>query len=145
MRGRKAQRRLLRVPAADGKPEVYERTVAKRWRIHEAIWRDGAIAGRKIARNARSGDALVLCTAHGGWIMTSPDVSADERSPRHHTRAMQQRLQQEIDHLRADIAKVDEPQLKAMFETSAEVLGGLMSAFRDYERKNEAAWEPSRH
>jgi hypothetical protein len=36
--------------------------------------------------------------------------------------------------------KVDEPQLKAMFETSAEVLGGLIKAFRDYEQKNESAW-----
>jgi hypothetical protein len=44
------------------------------------------------------------------------------------------------DHLREDIAKVDEPQLKAMFETSAEVLGGLLKAFSDYEKKNEAAW-----
>jgi hypothetical protein len=33
-----------------------------------------------------------------------------------------------------------EPQLKAMFETSAEVLGGLIKAFRDYEQKNESAW-----
>ena len=36
--------------------------------------------------------------------------------------------------------KVDEPQFKAMFETSAEVLPGLAKAFDDYERKNEAAW-----
>ncbi len=34
---------------------------------------------------------------------------------------------------------MDEPQLKAMFETSAEVLTGLAKAFEDYERKNEAA------
>ena len=39
---------------------------------------------------------------------------------------------------RADGARVDEPQLKAMFETSAEVL--LVKAFGDYKRKNEAAW-----
>jgi hypothetical protein len=44
-------------------------------------------------------------------------------------------------HLREDVVKVDEPQLKAMFETSAEVLGGLSKAFEDYERKNEAAWK----
>jgi len=35
---------------------------------------------------------------------------------------------------------VDEPQLKAMFETAAEVLGGLKKAFSDYERKNDSAW-----
>lgn len=27
-----------------------------------------------------------------------------------------------------------------MFETSAEVLGGLLKAFSDYEKKTEAAW-----
>jgi uncharacterized membrane-anchored protein YhcB (DUF1043 family) len=53
---------------------------------------------------------------------------------------MQKRLQEVKDHLRQDIEKVDEPQLKAMFETSAEVLGGLIKAFRDYEQKNESAW-----
>jgi hypothetical protein len=53
---------------------------------------------------------------------------------------MQPRLTEIIGHLREDVEKVDEPQLKAMFETSAEVLGGLVKAFRDYERKNEAAW-----
>jgi hypothetical protein len=53
---------------------------------------------------------------------------------------MQKRLQEIKDHLREDIDKVDEPQLKAMFETAAEVLGGLIKAFRDYEQKNESAW-----
>ena len=53
---------------------------------------------------------------------------------------MQVRLQETIDHLREDIDKVDELQLKAMFETGAEVLGGLKKAFSDYEQKNEAAW-----
>ena len=53
---------------------------------------------------------------------------------------MQQPMQEINDHLREDIEKVDEPQLKAMFETSAEVLGGLIKAFQDYEQKNESAW-----
>ncbi|KUM27789.1 hypothetical protein AU467_15515 [Mesorhizobium loti] len=67
-------------------------------------------------------------------------ASEDDRNPRHHTRNMQARLQETMDHLRADILKVDEPQLRAMFETAAEVLGGLKKAFSDYEKKNEAAW-----
>ncbi|TJV13386.1 MAG: hypothetical protein E5Y07_31885 [Mesorhizobium sp.] len=53
---------------------------------------------------------------------------------------MQAILQETMDHLRDDIGKVDEPQLKAMFETAAEVLGGLKKAFSDYEQKNEKAW-----
>ena len=66
--------------------------------------------------------------------------SAADRDPKHHTQKMQKRLQETMDHLREDIEKVDEPQLKAMFETSAEVLGGLIKAFIDYEKKNESAW-----
>jgi uncharacterized membrane-anchored protein YhcB (DUF1043 family) len=67
-------------------------------------------------------------------------ASTANRDPRHHTQKMQKELQKIKDHLREDIEKVDEPQLKAMFETAAEVLGGLMKAFRDYEEKNESAW-----
>jgi hypothetical protein len=67
-------------------------------------------------------------------------VSQPERDPRHHTQQMKARLQEIIDHLREDIRKVDEPQLKAMFETAAEVLAGLKKAFTDYEEKNESAW-----
>lgn len=67
-------------------------------------------------------------------------VSQTDRDPRYHTRQMKTRLQEITNHLREDIDKVDEPQLKAMFETSAEVLTGLMKAFSDYEQKNESAW-----
>jgi hypothetical protein len=63
-----------------------------------------------------------------------------DRDPRHHTVKMQGRLQELVDRLRADTGEVDEPQLKAMFETSAEVLLGLKKAFSDYEQKNENAW-----
>jgi hypothetical protein len=67
-------------------------------------------------------------------------MSATQSDPRHHTQKMKARLQEDIAHLREDIRKVDEPQLKAMFETAAEVLTGLAKAFDDYEHKNEAAW-----
>jgi hypothetical protein len=52
-----------------------------------------------------------------------------ERAPKYHTLKMQGRLQELGDHLRADIEHVDEPKLKAMFETAAEVLDGLQKAF----------------
>ena len=67
-------------------------------------------------------------------------ANAADRDPRHHVQKMQKALHDIRTHLRQDIAKVDEPQLKAMFETSAEVLGGLEKAFKDYEQKNESAW-----
>jgi hypothetical protein len=62
------------------------------------------------------------------------------RNPQHHTQKVSARFQELIDHLRSDIEKIDDPRAKAMFETSAEVLGGLQKAFRDYEQKNEPAW-----
>ena len=64
--------------------------------------------------------------------MSSP---GDRRDPCHHTRKMRQRLNDTIGHLRQDI-----DMFKAMFETSAEVLGGLVKAFQDYEQRNEGAW-----
>ena len=67
-------------------------------------------------------------------------ASASGKNPLHHTQNMKKRLTETQTHLREDIDKVDEPQLKAMFETSAEVLGGLIKAFGDYEKKNEPAW-----
>jgi hypothetical protein len=68
-------------------------------------------------------------------------MTDEERNPFHHTTKMRQRLGDTIDHMRSDIGKVDDPQFKAMFETAAEVLAGLVKAFSDYERKNEAAWK----
>ncbi len=67
-------------------------------------------------------------------------ISMSDRNPQHHTQNMKKRLSETVTHLREDIGKVDDPQLKAMFETSAEVLSGLIKSFDDYEKKNEAAW-----
>jgi hypothetical protein len=67
-------------------------------------------------------------------------ASAADRDPHHHVQRMQKALQTVKQHLRDDVEKVDEPRLKAMFETSAEVIGGLEKAFHDYERKSEPAW-----
>jgi hypothetical protein len=70
-------------------------------------------------------------------------MASSEKNPVRHTQRMKQRLQEIVTHLRQDIEKVDEPKLAAMFETSAEVLSGLVKAFDDYEKKNEAAWRKS--
>src|SRR5687768_15488056 len=74
----------------------------------------------------------------------APMAKFTESDPLYHTQNMQQRLQEIVTHLRDDIDKVDEPQFKAMFETSAEVLEGIIKAFRDYEQKSERAWQASR-
>jgi len=62
------------------------------------------------------------------------------KDPLHHTRMIKVQLSQLMDHLRQDVAKVEEPKAQALFETTAEVLGGLVKAFTDYEKKEEPAW-----
>lgn len=64
-----------------------------------------------------------------------------DANPIPHVHNMRQRFKDNVEHLREDIKKINDPQCKAMFETSAEVLLGLIKAFDDYEEKNEAAWE----
>jgi hypothetical protein len=64
-----------------------------------------------------------------------------KNSPVHHTQKIKAQMRQLIDHLREDIGKVTEPKAQALFETSAEVLTGLVKAFDDYEQKREAAWQ----
>lgn len=63
-----------------------------------------------------------------------------ETDPRHHTQKIQMSLEALIEHLRQDIQKVDEPKAQALFETSAEVLIGLKTAYIHYERRSEEAW-----
>ena len=65
---------------------------------------------------------------------------SSENNPIHHTQRIKARMGQLIEHLREDVGKITEPKAQALFETSAEVLTGLVKAFNDYEKKSEAAW-----
>jgi hypothetical protein len=65
---------------------------------------------------------------------------SSENNPIHHTNKIAAQMRQLIEHLRADVGKVTEPKAQALFETSAEVLTGLVKAFDDYEKKSETAW-----
>ena len=59
---------------------------------------------------------------------------------RHITEKMRHAFSGLQDQLREDVDRVDEPQLKALFEESAEVMGALARTFEDYQRKAEPAW-----
>ena len=62
-----------------------------------------------------------------------------ESDPRHHTMKVIRELQELSAHLREDIRKINEPKAQALFETGAEVLKGLQTAFEHYESKSEPA------
>ena len=50
------------------------------------------------------------------------------------------RLEALINDLRRELDYSGEPQLCAMLETAAEVVGGLKTAFAHYAHANEKAW-----
>ena len=54
--------------------------------------------------------------------------------------ALRQRLDDVRRELRDAISELDDPHSKALLETSAEVLGGLIKAFEHYQDKSEPAW-----
>jgi hypothetical protein len=45
-----------------------------------------------------------------------------------------------ITHVREDAGKISNATGRAVFETAAEVLGGLVKAHEDYEARSEGAW-----
>jgi hypothetical protein len=68
-----------------------------------------------------------------------PDTRYPPSDPRYHTANIEAALDDLIQHLREDTEKFDEPKAQALFETTAEVLGGLRTAFAHYGSGAEAA------
>jgi hypothetical protein len=62
------------------------------------------------------------------------------KDPRAHIANVRREFRQLIDHLRGDVDKITEPKAQALFETTAEVISGLETAFKHYEEKSEQAW-----
>lgn len=60
--------------------------------------------------------------------------------PKAHSENIRNGLEQMVEHLRKDISQVDDPKAKALFETSAEVIKGIITAFNHYEKGEEEAW-----
>jgi hypothetical protein len=69
------------------------------------------------------------------------DAKYAESDPRRHTLKIKAMLRDSMLHMREDVTKVDDPKAQALFETSAEVLGGLITAYDHFEQRSEAAWK----
>ena len=63
--------------------------------------------------------------------------------PRRHTQHIKQSLVDLERHLREDTRQVTDPRAKALFETTAEVLHGLETAYEHFEEGTEEAWASS--
>lgn len=60
--------------------------------------------------------------------------------PRNRTEEISRRLDDLVKELREGVKAVTEPRAQALFETSAEVLLGLRTAYEHYEKGEEEAW-----
>jgi hypothetical protein len=60
-----------------------------------------------------------------------------EDNPRYHVVKVRGMLNAVMRYCREDIEKVGEPKAQALFETTAEVLGGLINAYSRYEAELE--------
>ncbi|MEH2375129.1 hypothetical protein [Nostoc sp.] len=67
--------------------------------------------------------------------------NSPETNPHHHTAKIKDKLNDLITHLREDISKIEDPKAQALFETTSEVLKGLVNAYNDYEKHSEEAWK----
>ena len=65
---------------------------------------------------------------------------AEAADAKEHTRLMEKRFRETVHDLRSDIPAIADPRARALFETAAEVIGGLEKAFHDYDKKDELAW-----
>jgi hypothetical protein len=84
--------------------------------------------------------------ANAGVNVPNMKTSTDESSsdPAVHCQNLSRELSELADHLRRDIERVNEPQFKALCETSAEVVGALRKSFDHYIEGSEPAWRGMR-
>ena len=68
--------------------------------------------------------------------MTS-SIPYPENDPRHQSFRIKKMLRETLEHVRRDGAKISDPRGQALFEVSAEVLGGLLSAYDNFEHRDE--------
>jgi hypothetical protein len=69
--------------------------------------------------------------------MASPNHNFPESDPRHHTAKIKGLMDDLAQHCRQDVSKISEPKAQVLFETTAEVLHGLIAAYDHYEQGEE--------
>ena len=74
------------------------------------------------------------------WYSSSTMKTEATADPATHSSNIQQELEGLIRHVREDVERVNEPRFEALLETTAEVLGGLKTAYQHYSEKSERAW-----
>jgi hypothetical protein len=72
--------------------------------------------------------------------MQSKQAEERRMTPQQHAAHIASLLHQAQQECRADLARVNDSKAQALFETTAEVIGGLCKALSDYQQGSEAVW-----
>lgn len=91
---------------------------------------------KRLVQDLRNFKTYVEKLNNGGESVTNNSDS----NPQTHTQKIKSEMDTLIEDLRAGVEDVDDPHAEALFETAAEVIGGLKTAFEHYENKSESAW-----
>lgn len=62
------------------------------------------------------------------------------KDPAVHAKYMAKHIHDLKEHCRKDLKQMDDPRARALFETMAEVLGGIERALKDFQSSDEPAW-----
>ncbi len=68
-------------------------------------------------------------------------TSANATDPQDHLARIRQELKEVARYAREEVGHVASPQARALFETTAEVLDGLASAYEHAAQRSEPAWQ----
>lgn len=68
-------------------------------------------------------------------------ATIESHNPKIVSKTVQSEISDLIGQVRDEIEKVREPRFQALLETTAEVLTGLRTAYRDYNEGTEKAWK----
>jgi hypothetical protein len=63
----------------------------------------------------------------------------ETNDPKAHAANIERMLTEVIDHMRGDITRVEDPKAQVLFETSAEVLSGVRTAYQHFQNGSEKA------
>lgn len=64
----------------------------------------------------------------------------ESTDPKEHAQNIERYIYELKNFCHEEIKAVSDPKAKALFETTAEVLGGLEKAYSDYQSENLGAW-----
>ena len=66
--------------------------------------------------------------------------TADRTTAKSSAARLRNSMEDLVNQLRSEVNRVTDPRAQALFETTAEVLRGLATAFEHYDRATEPAW-----